>query len=268
MSVYINDGFEIKDLGNGSIGGYAVRFGSPEDPDLAGDFFTCDTNFYIKEDNLLPVFYAHSFDAHFQDTVLGEAKFRKDATGVWVEAQLNLRDEYEKAVYELVKKGKLGWSTGAPGHLVRREKVKQANFIKSWPIAEVSLTPTPAEPKTFACIKEIEVAQVSSSIRFEESSSRTLHEHFDSCLLDLKSLTNRLDSVKTLRENKGRKAFTQTHLEMLQQLSGEIADLKHAAEVATGLWVDPEVEARKALLDDLYKDLGSIIFEDLKNEHQ
>jgi HK97 family phage major capsid protein len=67
--------------------------------------------------------------------------------GVWVETQLEMRDEYEKRLMELAAAGKLGWSSGAAGHLVEREQVGKSYHIKSWPIAEASLTPTPAEPR-------------------------------------------------------------------------------------------------------------------------
>jgi len=74
--------------------------------------------------------------------------------GVWVEAQLKMRDAYEQSIYDLAAKGKLGWSSGAPSHLVTRKavEVKGTNVheILTWPIAEGSLTPTPAEPRNDA----------------------------------------------------------------------------------------------------------------------
>jgi HK97 family phage major capsid protein len=61
-----------------------------------------------------------------------------------------MRDEYERGLMELAAAGKLGWSSGAAGHLVEREQVGKSWHIKSWPIAEASLTPTPAEPRNAA----------------------------------------------------------------------------------------------------------------------
>jgi hypothetical protein len=43
-----------------------------------------------------------------------------------------------------VQKGKLGYSTGSVAHLVERLE----GNIKRWPVYELSLTPTPAEPRT------------------------------------------------------------------------------------------------------------------------
>jgi HK97 family phage major capsid protein len=47
-------------------------------------------------------------------------------------------------VVQLVEKGALGWSSGSVGHLTRRS----GKSITQWPIVELSLTPTPAEPRT------------------------------------------------------------------------------------------------------------------------
>jgi HK97 family phage major capsid protein len=74
---------------------------------------------------------------------MGTASY--DDVGVWLESILNRRDEYEQHLLELAEAGKLAYSSGAAGHLVTREQVGKSYMIKSWPIAEASLTPTPAE---------------------------------------------------------------------------------------------------------------------------
>jgi len=67
---------------------------------------------------------------------------------VWAEAQLEMRDEYEKKIYEMVEAGKLGWSSGSAPHLTARTPVKSAFKVDEWPIVEGSLTPHPCEPRT------------------------------------------------------------------------------------------------------------------------
>jgi len=43
----------------------------------------------------------------------------------------------------------LGWSSGTASHLVMREPVGKATFIKRWLLGlDASITPTPAEPRT------------------------------------------------------------------------------------------------------------------------
>ena len=86
--------------------------------------------------------------------IIGHGELKEaDEVGIWFEAQLELRDEYEKAIYEMAKAGKLGWSSGTAPHLVNRELTKsgKAYHIKAWPLGlDASLTPTPAEPRNHA----------------------------------------------------------------------------------------------------------------------
>jgi len=143
-------GDAVKVLGENRIGGYLVRYGDPDTPDLEGDFFSPETDLGIETKSTIPVYYQHGYDPVLKSRKLGKADVEFQDVGVWVEAQLEMRDEYEKRIMELAAAGKLGWSSGAAGHLVERERVGKSWRIKSWPIAEASLTPTPAEPRNNA----------------------------------------------------------------------------------------------------------------------
>ena len=66
----------------------------------------------------------------------------KADTGLWVQAQLDASSEYFEAIGELVRRGKLYFSSGAMSHLVRVDKA--SGEIKRWPWCELSLTPAPA----------------------------------------------------------------------------------------------------------------------------
>jgi HK97 family phage major capsid protein len=135
---------EVKALGNGKVGGYLIRFTSEKELDLEGDYFAGDT--YYGNAKAVDVYYQHGLDNTLKRRVIGEAALDIQDAGVWAEAQLELRDEYERAIYELAEAGKLGWSSGTAGHLMERDGSK----ITRWPIVEASLTPTPAEPKNSA----------------------------------------------------------------------------------------------------------------------
>jgi HK97 family phage major capsid protein len=140
-------GDAIKALGEGKVAGYLVRFSGETDPDVTDDFFGKDTDYGVIDGSTLPVYYQHGMDEKMGIKSIGRGTVKIDDIGLWFEAQLNMRSEYEQMIYELAKEGKLGWSSGAAGHLVEREEVGKAFHIKSWPIAEASLTPTPAEPR-------------------------------------------------------------------------------------------------------------------------
>ena len=140
-------GDAVKVLGENRIGGYLVRYGDATTPDLEGDFFSPETDLGIETQSKIPVYYQHGYDPVLKNRKLCKATAEFQDVGVWLEAQLEMRDEYEKRIMELAAAGKLGWSSGAAGHLVEREQVGKSFHIKSWPIAEASLTPTPAEPR-------------------------------------------------------------------------------------------------------------------------
>jgi hypothetical protein len=142
----ISFGDAVKALGDGKVAGYLVRFGDETTPDLTGDFFTKETDF--GDVTHTAVYYQHGLDRKMGKRKLAKGDMREDDVGVWIEAQLNMRDEYEKAIYAMVEQGKMGWSSGTAPHLVEREEKGKAHFIKTWPLGlDASLTPTPAEPR-------------------------------------------------------------------------------------------------------------------------
>jgi len=139
-------GGEVKALGDGRIGGYLVRFSGPTDPDLYGDFFTKSTDFGIQA--TLPVYYQHGYDDTLKNRQIGVGEISSTDAGLWFEAQLEKRDEYEKMVNELVEMGKLGYSSGAVGHLVSRKDADNGSKeIETWILGEASLVLNPAEPR-------------------------------------------------------------------------------------------------------------------------
>lgn len=143
-------GGTVKALGNGKVGGYLVLFSGPDDPDLQGDYFTKSTDFKIKNGRELDILYRHGSHPVIKSRTLGSAKVLIDDAGLFLEGELELRDKYEQAIYKLAEMGKLGWSSGAMGHLVQRTPKKKAMEVELWGIGEASLTPCPVEGRTSA----------------------------------------------------------------------------------------------------------------------
>lgn len=142
---------ELKALGDGRVGGYLVRFGTPDQPDLTGDFFTAETDYDLDGGvGKSTVLYHHGQDATLKRRKLGRADLRIDDAGIWMEAQLKLRDEYDRAIYGMVEAGKMGLSSGTAPHLVEREYQPNGTAkITYWPLGlDASITPIPAEPRT------------------------------------------------------------------------------------------------------------------------
>jgi len=145
----------VKSTDNGyTLGGWGVVYGSV---DLEGERFVPETDFWFdKLTRTPPVLYQHGMDAKAARQVLGKAAVDERDIGVWVETQIALSNEYAEAIRQLAEEGRLGWSSGAVGHLVERDGAT----ITSWPIAEFSLTPTPAEPRTLG-VSELRVLAAS-----------------------------------------------------------------------------------------------------------
>jgi len=177
-------GGEVKALGGGKVGGYLVQFGDAKNTDLEGDFFTDNTDFDLDELKRTTIYYNHGLDPVLKSRRLGRADMSVKDAGIWLEGQLDLRDEYEQAVYQLVEAGKLGWSSGTAAHLVEREQKSNGAFhITHWPLGlDASLTPTPAEPRTAAIpiksLENVEPLQVKSTQQEsgEDSAEANAHE--------------------------------------------------------------------------------------------
>lgn len=136
---------------DGKVKGYAIRFGNPSDTDLESDYFTSNTDFgrplKIGDSFKMNLYWHHGQDKTLKSYVIGSGIATLDDKGLWFESQLDMANEYAKYIDELAKQGKLGYSSGSASHLVSREKKGMSFEIKSWPIAEISLTPTPAESR-------------------------------------------------------------------------------------------------------------------------
>lgn len=142
----------IGDKDDGWIGGYLVRYTDENSPDLVGDFFDEATDYGPHGKSL--VWFNHALDETLGHKTLGvkrdgrfsEATLKTDDIGVWIQMQLDMRDEYERALYYMAKASKVGWSSGTATHLVKRSLINgKAYHIDSWPLGlDASITPTPA----------------------------------------------------------------------------------------------------------------------------
>lgn len=135
------------------ISGYAVKFGGQ---DFMGAHFDDEaTNFWGTWDENAadqPMLFDHGFDALLDISPLGAVKRRgRDEVGLWFEAQLDRANEYVDAVLGLLSRKALGVSSGASDHMLR---YWPNGAVRSWPIVEVSLTPTPAEPQLHSGIND------------------------------------------------------------------------------------------------------------------
>lgn len=151
-------GENIKLVGN-TVQGYLVRFGNPNDTDLEGDYFTPNTDFGrpLKDGQkfALNLYYHHGQDNVIGTKSIGSGFVSMDDKGLWMSAQIEMNDEYNKMIMELAKQGKLGYSSGAASHMVERKSVGKSYEIQRWTLAEASLTPRPAESRNIVTAKAL-----------------------------------------------------------------------------------------------------------------
>lgn len=130
-------------IGEGWVEGYGVSWGNSRDTDLQGEWFTPGTNFCLDWFNARPLLYHHALDQTVGLKTIGVIPtIKQDDLGLWIAAQLDLRDKYARAVYDMVKATQFGFSSGSVDHLV---KIAPTGEIKTWPLIEVSITPSPAQ---------------------------------------------------------------------------------------------------------------------------
>lgn len=148
-------GGAIKAAAGGKIGGYLVRFSDQDAPDLEGEYFTKDTDFDLVDGERTTLYYHHGQDPTLGKSVIGEGALKLDDVGVWLDGQLDMRDRYVTALAnrlaqdEAASKSHFGLSSGTAPHLVVREPMEKAVWLKRWPLRlDASITPTPAEPTT------------------------------------------------------------------------------------------------------------------------
>jgi len=138
-------GKTVKFVGADRVGGYLVMWGSPDQKDLVDEFFTPDTDFWLDRWDRRPLLYQHGLDHILKgsDAVVGVVDdYEIDEIGLWIVAQLDARHRYKQAIETLITEKALNLSSGALPRFVERSP---DGFIKTWPIVEATLTPTPAE---------------------------------------------------------------------------------------------------------------------------
>ncbi len=207
------DGGSIKTLGDeGEFEGLAIPFKVP-DLTKRRDIFTPETEFGRAMSKGSDVLYYHGLEKvgprdlnPLAFTTIGETEFSiktdGDDAGVWAKGQMHRRNAYELKVWEMVKAGKLGLSTGVASHRVRREANRDGTHtIKTWHIDELSFTPDPAHYRTkvYAIKSLLSEPEAPESEGFLESLKRAESALEWAIGRDLNAV--KLDALKTLTES-------------------------------------------------------------------
>jgi HK97 family phage major capsid protein len=148
-------------------GGYGVIF---HNVDLDGEMFTPETDYGISRAKGAPVHIDHTVDTVVEYNgktyrikapreAVGEIiEVTPDDVGLWVELQVEKSNQYYELVDALQKTGRAGLSSGS-NHTARKSA---SGVIEYWPIQEMTMTVTPAEPETIKYMQRIKSAEETS----------------------------------------------------------------------------------------------------------
>lgn len=127
--------------------------------DLVGDTFDRDTDIGRSRSFVgMPAYYDHA-QRGIKSQIGQVVGAEEDDEGIDFLVELDRSRQYVDDIRKLYREKALGGSTGAPGHLVTRTGGK----LKRWVISEISVTPTPAEPRTHASFKTAPIQETSMS---------------------------------------------------------------------------------------------------------
>jgi phage head maturation protease len=232
-------GGAIRAAGDGIIEGYLVPFNTPDNPDFYGTYFDTQTDYMLNDYPVLRAFilYNHGLDETLNVRTMGTfLRAKIDDIGLWVQAQLNMRDEWEQEVYKLAQAGKLGWSSGA---LPQAVDVADDGHIKCWPIIEGSLTPAPAAVPFASQIYtrssyQAALNSAKDGVTREEPSGAT---PVSNTLSNDKQLKNQ--ELRTMADNKRNLADVAT---MLQQVLAALMEYVNMEAGEGGEAMPPEVQ--------------------------
>lgn len=208
------------------VGGWGVIFGGK---DLYGETFTKSTDFMLDLVPNKPVLYDHSLGE--VKHIIGKAiKIEPRDAGLWVEAELKRNEEYVSQVLELVQKGALGWSSGSVSHLVRMD----GSQIKAWPLIEMSLTPTPAEPRTLGVevIKTLVESDPSFEALMPEARAATLAASADDAEIEVKNVESEETNIMAneAKTEESAQVDVSALVEGMKSLAADVATIKGALE--------------------------------------
>lgn len=112
--------------------------------DLADETFMPDTDLGFDRSPIgMPVYYDHA-KRHIKSQVGKVTAWEDMGDSIDFIVELDRAKRYADTIMQLNSAKALGGSTGALGHLV----IAEDGMLKRWIVGELSLTPTPAEPRT------------------------------------------------------------------------------------------------------------------------
>jgi HK97 family phage major capsid protein len=164
------------------VEGHLVLFGSPDEADFVGDYFTKATDFDLDGGTgKATMYFNHGLDPVLKTHKLNhgiKAELSIKDKSVWIQGLLDEANEYDAMVIDLMEqrqsRGKsVGWSSGVPSHLVEKHEIKSGIYeITKWSLgSDASLTHTPADYRNKATYKTIEMLPINTVLNASDATN-------------------------------------------------------------------------------------------------
>jgi len=218
----------VKAMGDGRISGYLVTWGSEATKDAEGEWFTPETDFDTDFPARASVYYHHGMDPAIGRQRLTHGAMEADDFGIRIDAQLNVRDPKQAAIYRKVEKGELGWSSGSLSHITLPPRENPGGAIRQWPLGhDASLTWIPSDRRNVAvAVKSAVLPALEVPISEEGIRSMSLAENTDRWMDDGMYV---LSGYSAVAAKAGRK-LSAARRERLVQMRQMIEDLLNETE--------------------------------------
>ena len=131
----------LKFAEEGLVEGLGVPFGGPNHRDRHGEYFSAATDLGLAWFESRPLLLHHGLADAGPEVVGRVTAVEVRPEGLWVKAQLDRAGRWFAKIRDMLEAGALSFSSGSVAHLV---KVGPDGAILTWPLVEMSLTPTPA----------------------------------------------------------------------------------------------------------------------------
>lgn len=204
----------------GVLEGKAIVFGSERSPDISSfkDFFTSDTYVHPEESFTTPLFFEHGLSYR---KPIGKALVYKTEQGWDATAMLDMDNALVQARFPEIKAGGWGFSSGAVGHIVDREKKSNGtHHIIQWAVGELSITKTPAEPKALIhSVKSLD--EYYNPMMLDEDVNDTPSDH---------ELTHDklMEVIQLLIEQISKKNMEEIVVPQLEEIKTQLAEMKES----------------------------------------
>lgn len=216
-----NEDGTVKSVKTRVIEATGILFGSADTKDSDGDYFHADTETGMVNGAQRPFMLNHGWSPVYGKNKLADAIFEKDGTG-WVYSATFVDNPLGNKAYGEVTSKPYRSSSGAAGHTVTTTRVKNANQIETWMVAEISGTQTPADPNNPYIQQKTKSDYMAQAIwEMFDGNKMFLTELVEQSKIFQKSLIEQVNSI-LIGENASREALAQKLLDLKNSFtSGE-----------------------------------------------